>query len=354
MARLRVGIVGAGKRVDYLYCPLVRLMKDDVELVGVQSRRLESARAVGEKYGVPFFDDLDRFIQTVRPDLLIVSVSNRANGEVGRAAADCGIPLLLETPIAADPADADAIIAICQARNVPVEVAEQYYRRPMERIKTELIRAGHFGTVSVAYNDYLGHAYHGISIIRSYVGFDVPVLKVSATTQTFPVHPHPSSASGRDVESEDWEHAVLHFANGSRGIFDWTTIGYGSAIRWQRSSHFLATQGMALGDELTLLSPDGKSPRPLRLERRIHNIGGMEVLSEVVAHSDPPVYWRNPFSQYFMDDEMIAEADCLQSLIDAIRTGRPPEYGAVNGRIDQAIYVAVKRSMEQSGAPVDL
>ena len=354
MARLRIGIVGAGKRVSYLYCPLVRLMQDDVELAGVYSRRIDSARAVGEKYGVPFFDDLDRFVESVRPDLLIVSVTNRANGEVGRAVARYGIPMLLETPIAADIVDADAIIATCQEKKVPVEVAEQYYRRPMERIKTEIIRAGHFGTVSVAYNDYLGHAYHGISIIRSYIGFDVPVLRVSATTQTFPVHPHPSSASGRDVDAEDWEHAVLHFANGSRGVFDWTTIGYGSAIRWQRSTHFLATRGMALGDELTLLSKDGKNPLPIRLERRIHNIGGMEVLSEVVAHTDPPIHWRNPFGQYFMDDEMIAEADGLQSLIDAIRTDRPPEYGAVNGRIDQAIYVAMKRSMEQGGAPVDV
>src|ERR1035437_2784427 len=110
MARLRIGIVGAGKRVSYLYCPLVRLMQDDVELAGVYSRRIDSARAVGEKYGVPFFDDLDRFVESVRPDLLIVSVTNRANGEVGRAVARYGIPMLLETPIAADIADADAII----------------------------------------------------------------------------------------------------------------------------------------------------------------------------------------------------------------------------------------------------
>jgi predicted dehydrogenase len=156
------------------------------------------------------------------------------------------------------------------------------------------------------------------------------------------------------VNAEDWEHAVIHFANGSRGVFDWTNIGYGSAMRWQRSTHFLATKGMALGDELTLLSKDGKDPAPIRVERRIHNIGGMEVLAEVVAHTDPPIHWRNPFSQYFMDDEMIAEAACIQSLVDAIRTGQPPEYGAANARVDQAIYVAMKRSAELGGAPVDV
>ncbi len=354
MAKLRVGIIGAGKRVDYLYCPLVRLMKDDLELVGVYSRRLESARTIGEKYGVPSFDNLDAFVESVRPDLLIVSVSRLANGPVARAVAEYRIPLLVETPIAEEIDDADAIIATCRDKKVPIEVAEQYYRRPMERIKAEILKAGHFGAVNVAYSDSMGHAYHGISMIRSYIGFDVPATRVVATTQSFSVLPHPASTNGQDVDKEVWEHAIISFANGARGVFDWTSIGYGSAMRWQRLTHFLATKGMALGDELTLLSKDGKNPAPIRIERRIHNIGGMEVLAEVVAHTDPPIHWRNPFSHYFMDDEMIAEAAGLQSLIDAVRTGVPPEYGPENARADQAIYVAMKRSAQQGGVPVEV
>ncbi|HLZ10424.1 MAG TPA: Gfo/Idh/MocA family oxidoreductase [Chloroflexota bacterium] len=354
VTRLRVGIVGAGRRVDYLYCPLVKLMTDDLELVGIYSRSLESARLVGEKYRCPQFDDLDRFVETTRPDLLVVSVSSRAYGEVARSVVNYGIPMLIETPIAQDLEDADAIIATGRKKRAPIEVAEQYFRRPMERIKTEVLRAGHFGTVNVAYNDCMGHAYHGISLIRSYIGFDVPATRVSATIHSFGVQLHSSSASGLDVESEQWEHAVITFANGARGVFDWTSIGYGSAIRWQRSTHFLATKGMALGGELTLLSKDGKAAAPIWIERRIHNIGGMEVLSEVVAHTDPPIHWVNPFSRYLMDDELIAEAAGLQSLIDAIRTGQPPEYGPVNARVDQAIYLAMKRSAALDGAPVDI
>ncbi len=354
MNKLRVGIVGAGKRVNYLYCPLVRLLKDDLDLVGICSRRIESAQAIAGSYQIPAFDDVDKLVDGVRPDLLVVSVTHAANGEVGRVLARRGLPLLLETPIADDIADADAIIAAARETNAPIEVAEQYYRRPIERLKAEVLRAGHFGTVNVAYNDFLGHAYHGISMVRSYVGFEVPVTRVTAVRQSFAVQPHSSSTSGRDVDGEQWEHAVLLFANGARGVFDWTSIGYGSAIRWQRSTRFLATKGMALGEELTLLSKDGKSPAPIRIERRIHNIGGMEVLSEMVAHTNPPVYWRNPFSQYYMDDEMIAEAACLMSLVETIRSGRPVEYGPVNARTDQEIYVALRRSADRDGAPVDL
>jgi predicted dehydrogenase len=354
MGRLRVGIVGAGKRVGYLYAPLVRLLRDDLELAGICSRTLGSARAVAEPLNVPAFDDVRALVDTTRPDLLIASVSRPANGAVGRALAQLRLPLLLETPIADEVAVADGIIAACQEANVPVEVAEQYYRRPMERVKAEIIRAGHFGSVSLAYNDFLGHAYHGISMIRSYIGFDVRPTRIVAVERTYPVQSHPSSASGRDVDSEQWEHAVISFANGATGVFDWTSIGYGSAIRWQRSTRFLATRGMALGDELTLLSPDDKRATRVRIERRIHNIGGMEVLAEIVAHTDPPIHWTNPFARYYLDDEMIAEASCLMSLVDAIRIGKPPEYGPEKARTDQAIYVAMKQSAAQDGTPVEL
>src|SRR5512143_793021 len=96
--RLRVGIVGSGKRSDYLYCPLVQALRDDLELVGVQGRRREAAESLGAKYRVPAFDDLDRMVGEARPDLLIVSVRNAANGPVARDATRFGLPLLVETP----------------------------------------------------------------------------------------------------------------------------------------------------------------------------------------------------------------------------------------------------------------
>ncbi len=166
-------------------------------------------------------------------------------------------------------------------------------------------------------------------------------------------------AAGRNVElrgpaheQEYWEHGVIQFENGAIGVFDWTTIGYGSSLRWQRSTRFFASAGMAVGDEVTMLSPDGRDRLPIRLERRIHNVGGMETLAEVVAHTDPQIVWRNPFAAYYVDDEMIAVGDCLLSLVNAVRTGGQPEYGPVNGRTDQAVYLAMRASAEQGGTPV--
>ena len=41
-----------------------------------------------------------------------------------------------------------------------------------------MILEGIFGKVNVAYNDFRGHGYHGIGLLRSYVGFDNEPVQV--------------------------------------------------------------------------------------------------------------------------------------------------------------------------------
>jgi predicted dehydrogenase len=353
--RIRFVIVGASKRSDYLYAPLLTTLKDDVELAGVWGRSEAKAKTLGEKYHVPWFTDLERMRATVRPDAAVVSVAYAANGEMGRRVVGVGLHALLETPVAHDLADADAILAGAAASGLKIEVAEQYYRRPLERIKGALIQAGVFGRVNTAYNDFMGHGYHGVSLIRSYIGFEVPVVSVNGVTARFQTVPYfgwiERSLGPRE---ENWEHAVLHFADGRLGFFHWSSIAYDSPLRWLRSTKFFGEKGMAAGEQLTLLTPDGKDPQPVQIERRFHNVGGMETLSELVAHTQPEVAWRNPFRAYYMDDEMISVADCIMSLVRAIRENTSTEYGPAQARIDQAVTLAMLKSARDGGGPVAL
>jgi predicted dehydrogenase len=353
--RIRFAIVGTGKRSDYLYAPLLNILEEDLEFVGVWGRSESKARALGEKYHVPWFTDLDHLQHALEPEAVIVSVANAANGEVGRQVVELGLHALLETPIASSLSDADAIIREAAARNLKVEVAEQYYRRPIERLKRKLIEAGVFGRILVACNDFMGHGYHGMSLIRSYVGFDEPVISVNAVSAMFSVAPHYSWISQTTGErNEEWQQATLHFANGALGFFNWSSLAYDSALRWQRSTGFFAEGGMARDDRLTTLTPDGKDPQPIGIRRFFHNVGGMETLTELVALTSPEIVWRNPFRAYYMDDEMIAVADCLMSLVNAIREDKSPEYGPMQARLDQELTLAMHESARNSGASVRL
>src|SRR6266542_5513560 len=188
--RIRFAIIGTGKRSDYLYAPLLNTLKEDVEFVGVWGRSEDKACELGEKYHVPWSTDLNELRNDLKLDAAIVSVANPAKGEIGRRVIELGLHALLETPIANSLNDADAIIRGAEANNIKVEVAEQYYRRPIERLKRRLIDAGVFGRILIAYNDFMGHGYHGMSLIRSYIGFNEPVVSVIGRNATFSVDPH--------------------------------------------------------------------------------------------------------------------------------------------------------------------
>lgn len=157
IAPLRVAIIGTAKRSDYLYGPLIHALPD-VELVGVWGRSETSAQALGASLGVPYFTDIARLMRDVSPQIGIVSVAYGANGEVGLMAVEQGLHVLLETPIAHKLSEADAIIEAAKRRNVKIEIAEQFHRRPMEQIKLKLLASGLFGQVHTAFNDFAGMA----------------------------------------------------------------------------------------------------------------------------------------------------------------------------------------------------
>jgi predicted dehydrogenase len=369
---LRVAIIGTAKRSDYLYGPILRALPQAVTLVGVWGRRAEAARRLGESLGAPWYTDLDRLMREQAPEIGIVSVAYGANGEVGLMAVEAGLHVLLETPIAHKLSEADAIIAAAQRRGRQIEVAEQFHRRPLEQIKLALIRSGLFGRVHTSFNDFAGHGYHGVSVMRSYLGFDVRPVSVAGTVRDYPLAAHWSRLAGtRGERTEVQEHGIIAFESGQVGVFHWTSAGYDSAVRWWRSSRFLAERGMGVTvgvglevqEWLSLIAAGGEAPRFITLERRWErNDGG--ALVAMVAHTGDPdlpiVMWENPFrpvvqghGAQWHDDE-IGVAGCLLSLVEAVRSGGAPSYGAQQARLDQELTLAIRFSSQQGGAPVTL
>jgi len=369
---LRVAIIGTAKRSEYLYGSLIKALPEDVELVSVWGRSVDSVERLGKSLGVPAYTSLDKLVRETTPQIGVVSVNYHANGEVGRMAVEAGLHVLLETPIAHKLSEADAIIAAAQARGLKIEIAEQFHRRPLEQIKLKLIQSGLFGRVHTAFNDFAGHGYHGVSVSRSYLGFNAKPIQVTGTVRQYDLAPHWSRLAGtRSARTETQEHGMIEFEGGQIGIFHWTDVSYDSALRWWRSSRFLAERGMGITvgvgldveERLSLLSPGGEAPRFITLERRWERVDGGALVS-LVAHTGDPdlpsVQWDNPFCPVVQGrgvqwhDDEVGVAGCLLSLVDAVRNGTEPTYGAYQGRLDQELILALRMSAMNGGQPVKL
>jgi len=369
---LRVAIIGTAKRSGYLYGPLIKALPKEVELVSVWGRSDSSVQHLSQSLGVPGYTDLDKLIRETAPEIGVVSVNYHANGEVGLMAVEAGLHVLLETPIAHKLKEADSIIAAANERGLKIEIAEQFHRRPLEQIKLQVIQSGLFGRVYTAFNDFAGHGYHGVSVLRSYLGFDAVPVQVTGAVQQVGLAPHWSRLAGtRDARTETQEHGIIHFKDGQTGIFHWTDVGYDSALRWWRSSRFLAERGMGISvgvgldvqEKLSLLSPGGEAPHFITLERRWERVDGGSLIAMVAHTGDPAlpiITWENPFrpetqghGAQWHDDE-IGVAGCLLSLVNAVRYGTAPTYGPRQGRLDQEIILALRMSALEGGRPVKL
>jgi predicted dehydrogenase len=369
---LRVAIIGTGKRSDYLYGPIIAAMPEEVKLVAVWGRRELAARNLGEAFNAPWYTDLNKLVADTDPHIGVVSVSYAANGEVGLMAVESGLNVLLETPIAHDLKQADAIISAARERGLKVEIAEQFHRRPHEQIKLKLIESGLFGNVHTSFSDFAGHGYHGVSVMRSYLGFDARPTFVTGMVRDFPLAAHWSRlGDSTGARSETQEHGMVEFEDGQIGIFHWTSVGYDSALRWWRSSRFLAEKGMGISvgtaldfdDRLSVLAPGGEAPSFITVERRYERIDGGALIG-IYAHTGNPdlpvVAWENPFRPHRLGhgkqwhDDEIGVAGCLLSLVNAVRSGSEPTYGPLQGRIDQELILAIRKSSAEGGQPVSI
>jgi predicted dehydrogenase len=368
---IRVAIIGTGSRSSYMHGPILKALAD-VELVSVWGRSEDSSRRLGQSLGVPWYTDLARLIRETAPQMGVVCVNYSANGQVALMAIEHGLHTLTETPIAHKLSEADAVTAAAEQRGLKVEVSEQFHRRPLEQIKLKLIASGLFGEVYSSFNDFAGHGYHGVSVMRSYLGFGAKPLQVVGTVREYELEAHWSRPSGQVARrTEAQEHGIVAFEGSKVGIFHWTSVGYDSPLRWWRSSRFLAEKGMGITvgvgldveEKLSLLAPGYEAPLFITLERRWERVDGGALVAMVAHTGDPQqpiVRWDNPFRParqgrgvQWHDDE-IGVAGCVMSLVDAIRDGTEPSYGPRQARLDQEIILAIRHSSLRGGEPIDL
>jgi predicted dehydrogenase len=104
--KIRVAVVGAGE-FGRNHARVYREM-DSVELVGVVDQNAQRAEAIAQEFGIRAFKDIEGLQGAV--DAASVAVPTVAHSEVGCRLMALGIDVLVEKPMAASLAEADALL----------------------------------------------------------------------------------------------------------------------------------------------------------------------------------------------------------------------------------------------------
>jgi predicted dehydrogenase len=205
MTRLRTAVIGVGHLGQHHARILAGL--PDVELVGVVDSNADQARSVADKLGSTPYEHFEPLVGHV--DAVSIVTPTVHHHAVASAFLKAGVPVLVEKPVCRTVAEADELIALAAAANLPLQVGhierfnpafEELARRPIRPKFVEAERHGPFTGRSVDIGAVLDLMIHDLDLLLALVGG--PVTRVSAVgAAVFGGH-------------EDMVNARLEFANG--------------------------------------------------------------------------------------------------------------------------------------------
>jgi predicted dehydrogenase len=158
---MRIGIVGAGTMGGrYALRIAAGEFGSDATIAGVADLDGQRAGQVAlHAGGVPSFTSIDALIAAERPDALYIATPDGAHRVPAVAAAEAGIPFLVEKPLATTIADADAIAEAVARAGVVAEVNfSNRWNPPFVAAKQAIERGelGAFVTLSARLNNSIG------------------------------------------------------------------------------------------------------------------------------------------------------------------------------------------------------
>jgi UDP-N-acetyl-2-amino-2-deoxyglucuronate dehydrogenase len=234
--RFRISLVGCGRISERHFDAIAQ--QPALELVAVCDEIPERARSAGERLGVPWFTSYAAMLDEVPADVVAICTPSGLHPRHGIMAAERGLHVISEKPMATRLEEADALVRACDRAGVHLFVVKQNRLNPAIQLLKRSVDLGRFGRIYLAnttvrwnrpqsYYDaapwrgtwefdggaFMNQASHYVDMIQWLVG---PVASVIAKTATL----------ARRIESEDTGVAILHFRNGALGTIEVTMLTY--------------------------------------------------------------------------------------------------------------------------------
>ena len=320
-SKLRIGLIGGAASIVPTHLKALEQLPW-AEIVGMADINMEGLRARTDQIGCPAFGDHREMLEALRPDLAVVVTPHPFHAPIALDCFAAGTHVLVEKPIAVEPAEADRMIAAADAAGRILAVNFQQRFRPVIERARALIEEGAIGPIvrtlcvepwyrSAAYyrtaawrgtwqgeggGVLLNQAPHTIDLLCHLAGLPA---KVWGWTRT----------QCHAIECEDSAQAMLEYPNGAPGYLYMSTVEAGAKGRVQVVGDLGALEVM--GSRLTITRFEPGLRR--HMAESTEMFGAPTVETEVVE----------------IPGDAGGHRAVYQDLYEAIREGRQPR---TNGR----------------------
>src|SRR5665647_767500 len=145
---IRIMLVGCGRISERHIDAITSNAK--LDLVAVCDEIPERARTAGEKTEVPFFTSYEKMLDSVKADVVAICTPSGMHPKQGIMAAERGLHVICEKPMATRLEEADALVKACDEAGVHLFVVKQNRLNPSIQLLKRSLDAGRFGRIYLA------------------------------------------------------------------------------------------------------------------------------------------------------------------------------------------------------------
>ena len=273
------------------------------------------------------YTDYHKMLAEQEIDLLSVVTSDHRHAQIVVDAIEAGVKgIYCEKPIATTLADADRIIAACQARNVPLLInhTRRWYADYVEARR--LVRSGEIGSLRRIVATLGGkramlfrNGTHLVDTVCFFAESDPRWLVAELDDEHAGYGPRYAGDGGRDPATDPGTSAYVHFENGVRAFIN-------------------ASKGTSKNFEIDLIGSEGR----------------IRIGADVAEWSRPCLDGRLGTDRLTVPATTTSDAGAaIRELIGLVERGGTPSSSGADGRRTLSILLGIVQSSAGGGARID-
>jgi UDP-N-acetyl-2-amino-2-deoxyglucuronate dehydrogenase len=347
--KLRTAIVGCGK-VAHLHAAALKTLPASRFVAVCGGSHPERREAFAKKYGVKAYPTIDDLLAARAADMLTVATPHPAHADAATRAAQAGLHVLVEKPLASSLADCDAILAASRVGGGSLGmICQRRFFEPCQRIR-RAIDEGKLGRPILGTVTMLGWrdaAYYrsdpwrgswqgeggGVLVNQAPHQLDLLLWYMGEVEELFG---YQANLNHPTIEVEDTAVAVIRFKSGALGNIVLSN-----------------SQNPALYGKVTIHGSNGASVG-------VQTDGGAMFIAGVSNITEPPLndlwtvpgeeerllQWRQEDTAHFSSINAIEHYHTLQidDFLRSIRDQRPPLITGEQGRQTVELFTGIYRA----------
>ncbi|MGC9400530.1 MAG: Gfo/Idh/MocA family protein [Anaerolineae bacterium] len=245
-AKLRAAVIGVGSMGRHHARVYTELKQ--TALVAVADTVPETGERIGAQYGARPYTDYRALLEQEKPDLVTVAVPTKAHKTVAETALEAGAHVLVEKPIAATVAEAEALIAKAKTLNRKLMVGHIVRFSPTIQALKQHLDAGELGRIFQITCRRVGPfpaRIRDVGVVIDLAPHDLDVMRFISGEEAVRVYAETEQQIHTD--HEDLVTAQLRFTGGFTGLLE---INWLTPVKI-REVTVLGEQGMFRADDLT-------------------------------------------------------------------------------------------------------